>query len=496
MNKIFLLLLLLASCSSCDTSVVENKEQPNILFIEVDDLTTKYLGCFGAEFSRTPTIDKLSENGVVFSNAVVQGAMCTPSRNSLITALYPHNLNLYHNLDIKSLPKGVWAFPKALQKEGYCTSWVGKNHVLPYRKGIQAENPVEYMNIGMQTEMGFDEVYQSMGRAMVLKIAKDQLDKEGCWEEGIDAYGDFLFTNNLLNIFIEEGNTNPTLLNPDTEYMDGHFTTVAIDKMKNYTEENPFFMWINFSGPHTPFNAPREYMRRFNKKDMPEPISSNNETFDSPKKLKAHPNKLNEQETAIYRKNYTAAIAYMDGQVGRIIDFIETSKYRDNTVIVFFSDHGLMTGDHGILGKETLFKEVLNPTLIISYPKKYKARRVAIPVELLDLGKTVLDIAGASKNTLNETPNGNSLLPLLTQDGEFAGNGIVYSEIDGFTAVFNGDYKYIHNSETPILFDLNECPDETVNVLEKKPEVVTHLKNAMGEWLLKSGGKIEGVIAY
>jgi len=496
MKKLFLLLFVLVSCTSNTITEATKKQQPNILFIEVDDLTTKYVGYFGAEFARTPTIDKLSENGVVFSNAVVQAAMCTPSRNSLITTLYPHNLGLYHNLDIKSLPKGIWTFPKAIQKEGYCTSWVGKNHVLPYRKGIQAENPIEYMNIGMQTEMGFDDVYQSMGRAMVLKIAKDQLDKEGCWEEGIDAYGDFLFTNNLLKTFIEEGNTTPTSLNPDTEYMDGHFTTVAIDKMKNYTEENPFFMWINFSGPHTPFNVPREYMRRFNKKDMPEPISSNNETFDFPQKLKPHPNKFNEQVTAIYRKNYTAANAYMDDQVGRLIDFINTSKYRDNTVIVFFSDHGIMTGDHGILGKETLFKEVLNPTLIISYPKKYKARWVETPIELLDLGKTILDIAGASKNTLNQVPNGNSLLPLLTEEGEFAGNGIVYSEIKDFRSVFNGDYKYIYNTETPMLFNLIECPEETNNVIEDEPEMANHLKNEMDKWLLKSGGKIEGVISY
>ncbi len=496
MKKLILLILVLFSCSPNATTEPTKKQRPNILFIEVDDLTAKYLGCFGAEFARTPTIDKLSDTGVVFTNAVVQGAMCTPSRNSLITTLYPHNLGLYHNLDIKSLPKGIWTFPKALQKEGYYTSWVGKNHLLPYRWGIEADNRIDYMNKGMQMEMGFDDVYQSMGRAMVLKIAKEQFSKEGCWEEGRDVYGDFLFKNNLLDTFMTEGNSTPTSLNPDTEYMDGHFTTVAIDKMRNYTGENPFFMWVNFSGPHTPFNVPKEYLRRFNKKDMPEPINPNNETFDLPKNLKSHPNQFDKQRTAIYRKNYTASIAYMDDQVGRLVDFVNTSKYSDNTVIVFFSDHGIMTGDHGTLGKETLFKEVLNPTLIISYPKKYKARWVTTPVELLDLGKTVLDIAETKENTLNETPNGNSLLPLLTGEGEFDGNGIVFSEIEGFRSVFNGDYKYIHNAQTPILFDLNECPDETNNVFKEEPEMVTHLKNAMNEWLLKSGGQIKNVVAY
>lgn len=485
MKKLILLLVVLIVCFNCTISKPK-RQRPNILFIEVDDLTAKYLGYFGAEFARTPNIDELAASGVVFSNAVVQGTMCTPSRNSLITGLYPHNLNLYDNWDITALPKGIWTFPKALQKEGYRTFWVGKNHVLPNRKGIKAENPIDYMNKGMQIEMGFDDVYQSKGRYMVMEMAI-KFNKEEGWEEGIDTYGDFLFQNNLMDTFLEEGNDTPTSLDPDTEYMDGHFTTIAIEKMRKYSEEAPFFMWVNFSGPHGPFNIPKEYLNMFNIKDMPEIINPRYENFDIPEKLRPRLNTMNNRITAIYRKQYSASIAYMDGQVGRLIDFINTSKYSDNTVIVFFSDHGIMTGDHCLLGKGTLFKEVLNPSLIISYPNEYKAQWVTTPVELLDLGKTVIDIAGANEKTLNQTPNGNSLLPLLNGEGRFKGSGFGFSEIKDFRSVFNGDYKYIDNSETPLLFNLKVDPDETINILEKEPKMVAYLKKAMDQWLLKTG---------
>ena len=264
--KRFISLAFIIICWSCAR---EEGPPPNILFIEVDDLTAKYLGCFGAEFAKTPCVDELATSGVVFNNAVVQGAMFTPSRNSLVTSLYPHNLNLYENLDLKSLPKGIWTFPKALQKEGYKTIWVGKNHLIPNSLGIRAKNPVDLRNKALQIEMGFDEVFQSLGRSFLIEIASKQLNDEGCWEMGKDAYADFLFENNLLDTFLQEGYTFPSSLDPNSEYMDGYFTSIAIEKLRKYEEKEPFFMWVNFSEPHAPFTAPSEYTRMFSEKNMP-----------------------------------------------------------------------------------------------------------------------------------------------------------------------------------------------------------------------------------
>ena len=149
-------------------------DRPNIIMIEVDDLTAKYLGFNGGKFAQTPNVDELAKDGVVFLNAVVQGTMCTPSRNSIITGLYPHNLGMYHNLDLNQLPTDTWTFPKELQKLGYTTMFLGKNHLIPNLKGHNANSPSELRDLTLKAEMGFDTVYQSMGRAVILNRLRQQ----------------------------------------------------------------------------------------------------------------------------------------------------------------------------------------------------------------------------------------------------------------------------------------------------------------------------------
>ncbi|GAB5399626.1 MAG: hypothetical protein Aureis2KO_12110 [Aureisphaera sp.] len=335
--------------------------------------------------------------------------------------------------------------------------------------------------------MGFDDVYQSMGRSMVLKIANDEIEKYGSWQMGRDSYGDFLEEKGLFDCFVREGEEAPTTLDPDTEVMDGHFTSIAIEKMNTYKDEDPFFMWINFSGPHLPFNVPSEYTRKIGFRHVPEVISPSCEAFEVPKELQPSLVPKWVSDMRGYRRRYMGALAYMDDQVGRIVNFIRNSEFGDNTMIVFFSDHGIMTGDHGLTGKSTLYKEVLNPALIVNYPKEYKAGRVETTVELIDLGKTVLDIGNASEEILNGVPNGNSLVPLLEREGQFMGNGIGISEIQGIQSAFNGEFKYINHPETPILFNLINDPNETVNVITQHPEIANHLNEAIEQWKVSSG---------
>lgn len=489
MKKVYVALFIAFIAVTSFVLAPQKNDQPNILFIEVDDLTAKYLGCFGAEFSKTPNVDALAENGVVFENAICQGVMCGPSRNSLIAAMYPHNLGFYENVQLPALPKDSWTFPKALQGEGYETFWVGKNHVRPDQSGIKAANAVEKKNKAMQSQMGFDHVYQSAGRVVVLKTAKKQIAKGKGWKTGKDAYGDFLNEQGVLEKFVEEKGKLPTTLDEDTQYMDGHFTTTAIEQMKNYEGDAPFFMWVNFSCPHGPFDVPQKYHDMFEAADMPAIIDPTKETFTFPDALKPLHN-LNHKKakgTAKMRAEYSATIAYMDKQVGRLMNFLNSSEFADNTVIVFFSDHGLMTGDHGLIHKSNLFKEVLNASLIISYPKEYKAKRVSAPAELLDLGKTVLDIAGASHATLDAAPNGYSLLPLLKGKGKFERPGVAFAEIEGYRAAFDGKYKYIDNETMPILFNLEKDPDETINAIEKEKKVAETLKQAVDNWIAETG---------
>ena len=478
-----LFLLIIVLCYSCQDA----ERPPNIIFIETDDLTAKYLGAFGAEWAKTPNIDCIASTGVVFENAVVQGTSCTPSRNSLITSLYPHNLNLYENEDLKFLRKGIWTFPKALQQEGYKTIWVGKNHLLPARDTIDTENIIELKNNALKKEMGFDDVYQSYGKSMVLEIARRQYKNDSCWRENFDAYADFLYHNNLLDQYMEEGVRTNTILDPNTETMDGHFTTIALEKLQRYKEkEAPFFLWLNFTGPHPPFNVNQKYQDQYRWQDMPPPIDTIHKNYKLPNELAHSPVPKTVKAMNGYRKRYAASIASVDAQVGRILDYLNNTELTQNTIIVFFSDHGIMTGDHGLLEKNNLYKEVLNPALMISYIGKYNARREQKAVELLDLGKTVLDIAGASEINLSQVPSGNSLLPLLDEKGNFEGPGAGISELKNLRSIFDGEFKYIDHPETPLLFNLLENPDETENRMEQDKEVAIQLKKKLDQLILAS----------
>jgi arylsulfatase A-like enzyme len=504
-------------------------ERPNIVFIEVDDLTAKYLGCFGAKFAKTPNIDALAASGTVFDNAVCQGTMCAPSRNSIITGLYPHNMGFYLNGQMQALPKGVWTFPKALKQEGYSTLWVGKCHIRPDQTGMKAGTRVEKKDKAMQSEMGFDYVYQSEGRVVILKnmkkkvadadedkgekikgdkAAKKEARKEAKqadrkeakanggttkknneitdWVNGEDAYGDYLFSVGKLNTFLKEEGKVPTTLDENTEYLDGHFATKALEAIKNYKEEKPFFMWVNFSCPHGPFDVPQKYHDMFKGVKFPAPIDPTAEQFKVPAALKTNKSTLTPATIPAEQAAYSAAIAYMDGQVGRIVDFIRSSRFSDNTIIVFFSDQGISVGDHGLEHKSTLYKEVLNPALIVNY-KNFKASRVSEPIELLDLAKTTLDIAGAKEQAMKGCPNGHSLLPLLNGKGKYTRKGVAFGEIENFVAAFDGRFKYIDNKEMPILFDLQKNPDETINYASSNPAKVAELKQSVADWIADSG---------
>jgi arylsulfatase A-like enzyme len=530
MKKISILSLVVVALIATSFILLPKKDdRPNIVFIEVDDLTAKYLGCFGAKFAKTPNLDALAATGTVFDNAVCQGTMCAPSRNSLMTGLYPHNMGFYLNGQMQSLPKGVWTFPKALKQEGYSTLWVGKCHIRPDQSGVKAENRVEKKDKAMQSEMGFDYVYQSEGRVVILKnlkkkvaeangeaeapkvkgdkAAKKEARKEAKqaqrkedrangvtkknneitdWETGEDAYGDYLFSVGKLNKFLKEGGKVPTTLDENTEYLDGHFATKALDALKNYKEDKPFFMWVNFSCPHGPFDVPQKYHDMFKGAKIPAPIDPATEKFQAPADFKPHKSKLTAATIPTEQAAYSSAIAYMDAQVGRIADFIKSSRFSDNTIIVFFSDQGILVGDHGLEHKGTLYKEVLNPALIVNY-KNFKARRVSEPVELLDLAKTTLDIVGANEQKMKACPNGYSLLPLLNGKGKYGRKGVAFGEIENFIAAFDGRYKYIDNKEQPILFDLEKNADETINYASSNPSKLAELKKSVADWIAQSG---------
>lgn len=458
-------------------------DRPNVVFIEVDDMTSKYIGAFGAKMIRTPNIDALARRGVLFSNAVVQGCMCAPSRNSLITARYPQNLGLYSNGDIKQLPADTWAFPSALKSSGIHTAWIGKSHLLPYIEDQKGRNGVKKTE-GMKHRMGFEDVWQSAGRHVALKKARELAKDAGAaWRSGIDAYADHLHAKGLLKQFLDDAEQPTTL--PVDDYLDGLVARKTVDWIEGYDRASPFFLWVNLSGPHGPYNPPARYLSLYESSQMPHAIKDDGPD-DIPACLRPHEWKKPVKSIPSQRAMYAGMITFIDEQVGRIVEAIEKRGMSEKTVIVFFSDHGIMEGDHGLMHKETLYKEVLNACLIVADPRAAAGKRVDRPVELLDLVPTVLELAGVDRKE-RQKAYGESLLPLLRGDDSGYQRTFAVAQIRGATAMVTGRYKFIETPQGPVLFDLETDPDEKVNIAGKNEQVCRRFQEELNRWRSEHG---------
>ncbi len=445
--------------------------RPNILFIEVDDLSYEYVGANGAVYPSTPHIDRLVKEGVYFRDAVAQGMMCGPSRNSLITGLYPHSLGFYFNGQMKNLPRGEWTFPAALQRAGYHTAWIGKCHVRPYI--APGTNKTE----AMKKEMGFDEVWQTLGRGMLCKKVL------GGKTKGHDWYLDFLKEKGLLETFKAECRKPTTL--PEDVYLDGFFTRKTIDFLQNYHGKKPFFLWLNYSLPHDPYDVPEAY-QIYDPARMKGGTRVKNYTEPEGLVKKTKPAK-SERVIRQRQAKYCANVAYLDREVGRVLQTLRETGLDTATVVVFFSDQGLMMGDHERFHKGTLFRQITDPVLIMVWPGHFREGFVAEgPVELTDLVRTILELAGAEKNDVERRPWSFSLMPALIT-GDKVKRKVAFAEIEGYAMASDGQYRLIRGKDAVLLFDDHEDPDNLLDIAAEHPEAVERLSKAIDQWYRLTG---------
>jgi arylsulfatase A-like enzyme len=494
--KLGLALLVNQTVLQAATPTKSDSQRPNIVFIEVDDLNYEYLSCFGSKLVKTPNVDNFAQNGVRFTNAFAQGMMSGPSRNSLITGMYAHNMGFYQNGDMKSLPDGVWTFPKALQRAGYYSSWVGKCHIRPF---MATRDKTE----AMRTQMGFDFVQQTMGRTVLggaeygeeesaaKKAKKNAADtpeniKKAQRKQQIQAadwYMSSLKKTGYEEQFLKEFPNTSTL--PEDVYLDGFFSKSAEDFIKGYKSEKPLFMWINYSVPHGPYDVAEEYHKPFSADKMPGFTTTNYVT--PPNLIKRTKSFKSEAEAKKEQAGIAASVSFMDRQVGRIIKQLKDKGLYDNTIIVFFSDQGLMAGDHHLIHKSTLFRQITNPALIISYPKGFeKNKTVNSPVELRDLVNTVLEISNANTADKSYHSTSYSLLPLLQAKADKV-RDYAFAEIEDYICVSDGKYRYIEGVDAQLLFDDEKDPKNLNNIAAASPEIVKKLSSEIAKWKLNSG---------
>ncbi len=465
-KKIFTLFLIFEGIAF---SVFCQQKTKNVLFISTDDLNMA-IGCFGNNIVKTPNIDRLAQRGVKFSNAHCQIPWCSPSRTSLLTGLRPDSVKVFNlTTHFRKTTPDVVTLPQHFKNNGYYSARVGKI----FHYGV----PDHIGTPGLDDPISWNETSNPIGKD---KIEEDQI-------TNLTPYRKL---GAALSFRMCEGE--------DEEQTDGKVATEAI-RILNERRNEPFFLAVGFFRPHSPYVAPAKYFDLYTPDNIPLPESNPSDTLKLSKYAnnRIHPPYIFQENPEIKRKiiqAYYASISFMDAQLGRILDELDRLGLTDNTVIVFWSDHGYHLSEHGQWMKQTLFEESTRTPLIISDPDtRFMPKGTNRVVELLDIYPTLTDLC--------HLPDpghlmGNSLKTLLT-DPEKEWNHPAYTQIVRWgkqpvmgRSVRIDKWRYTEwdeGSEGSELYDLKSDPREKNNLIQNN--LYSEQKDYMKKLISKVSGK-------
>lgn len=436
-------------------------ERPNVLFIAVDDLRVE-LNCYGQRHVQSPNIDRLAADGTLFERAYCQQTVCNPSRASVLTGLRPDTLKVWDlPTHFRANHPNIVTLPQLFMQNGYHAQGIGK-----------------VFHNWRQDQWKGDAVSWSV--PAVMHYASHGQDKPQISGE---------LPPNLAS---GKGGLECRDV-PDNAYYDGRVADAAVEALKSVAQkQQPFFLAVGFWKPHTPFNAPKKYWDLYDRAEVvipqtTQPPSDVPEIALTGDRIRSN---MSRDDLREMHHGHLAAISYLDGQVGRVLDALDESGMRDNTIVVFWSDHGLHLGEHGLLRKTTVFELDARVPLIIKTPGGRPGQRSRSLVELLDLYPTLAELCGLKSTPLLE---GKSLKPVL-QDPQHQVRSAALTQSPrpnylrgkmpqsmGYS-IRTESYRYTEWREFKTglvqateLYDHKADPGETQNVAalpDRKPEIV------------------------
>ena len=428
--------------SYCSVQKDKQAPKPNIVFIAVDDLND-WVGCMqGNSQTKTPNIDRLATKGVLFTNAHVQCAICNPSRASIMTSLYPSTTGIYFNAgDITDSPVASkqTLLTRRFEMEGYYVTGAGK---------IYDHNDQKYMSnyAGRFGSFGpFPEKNLSPYKGVKL------------WDWGVYPVADSLM--------------------PDFKI--AQWGLRRLDE--NYNQ--PLFLGLGFFRPHVPLYVPQKWFDLFPLENIQLPEIKQNDLDDiSTYALNLtsldhieppHEWIIKNKEWQRIVQSYLASIAFVDAQVGKVLDSLEKSAYKDNTIIVLFGDNGFHLGEKERWAKQTLWEESTRVLLIISGPGIKGNQICTKPVQLMDIYPTLLELCGMKKDIKLE---GHSLVPLLKSPNSEWSYMARSSFGPGNYSIRSERYRYIrYNDGSEEFYDHLTDPNEWNNLINN-PEMINLIK--------------------
>lgn len=452
-------------------------ERPNILILMTDQQRADCLSAVGHPQLRTPNMDRIAESGVLFTQAATVSPVCMPARASFANSLFPHNHGMWRNRGCMQPEDDT--FFQHLQGAGYCTALIGKSHYYAHGKGHMADYlPYMYAR-GLEY---VHEVTGPLATRVMRSHMSDYLEEHGLYKAFKTDYA-------------ERGKhrgENPFLVRPSPlpaeHFLDSYVGRRAEEYLSEYADPRPFCLFVGFPGPHEPWDAPGEYASMYDPEGAPEPIppvdpNSLPESIQDMSDFQTM-GSFSEENARRVRANYYGKISLIDHWVGRILDTCKERGLLDNTITVFWSDHGDMLGDHGRVFKCTFHESSMRVPLIVGWPGSLPEGTTSDALaQTVDVYSTLMELLGLE---VPERCQGRSLVPVLsgseTNVREYQLSEISYSGEKRLCLRTRGKkYAIRQNGDGFMLFDLGEDPEERENLMGEDAD----LEDGMRQMLLR-----------
>lgn len=463
--------------------IANAKQQPNILFIAVDDLRPE-LGCYDNTHIKSPNIDALAKRSTVFTRAYCQQAVCNPSRVSYLTGLRPDSTKVWDLItEFRDVLPNVVTLPQHFKNNGYTTLGYGKIFHNPWPDNVSWSEPHAWPR---NSQLWSQKARQD------LNTFKNKLRDDGKPQRLIDRLR--AQATEIVDI-------------PDEQHIDGAITEQTLRAMRRLAKQDqPFFLAAGFIRPHLPFVVPRKYWELYDRSQIPLvkdpelPTGSPKFAMNTMYELRDYydlldtsdprQGPLTDAQQRELKHGYYAAVSYIDAQIGRLLAELKRLQLEDNTIIVLWGDHGWKLGEHRSWCKQTNYEIDTRVPLIIHAPGITTGQKCDNIVESIDVYPTLCELTDIEKP---KHIQGNTLLKLL-KNNKAVGKNVAFSQFprrDGNKqymgyAMRTDRYRYIEwldrktcGTVTTELYNHDVDPKESRNIASRFPTIVAELSAQM-----------------
>ena len=430
-------------------SVRTMPRRPNILIFMADQLTAGALPAYGNTVAKTPCINGLARDGVVFTSAYCNSPLCAPSRMAFMSGRLPSATGGYDNA--AEFPSQLPTFAHYLRAADYRTILAGKMHF-----------------VGPDQMHGFEE-----------RLTTDIYPADYGWTPDWERPEERLDWYHSMESVTQAG---PCVRTNQVDFDEevGFAARQKLHDIARGSDRRPFCMVVSMTHPHDPFTIPEPYWNRYrdDEVDMPRVATLPGPADPHSERLRhvcgMDLQAVTQAQVRAARHAYYGAVSYFDDQVSAILETLGQVGLAEDTVVIVLADHGEMLGERGLWYKMSFFEPSCRVPLIVHAPGRFAPRRVGASVSLVDVLPTLAALANAGREPDYATPlDGRSLLPHLgTGDGqdEVLGEYLGEGAAAPIVMIRRGPHKFVHSPGDPDqLYDLQQDPDELRNIAAEPP---------------------------